>query len=288
MSRPENYFHPVKDLLSSEMRTFLTNHFFRYEKEQTDFLEKTNVVEYYRNHQVLRDIYTNQGYEQAGVPFERIKQNILALANESLTWAGSQSSILLLTTHFIMKNNLNVEKDILLSNIRRQQKKVESQSIDGIPQKMASISDNKNFARFHTSVNNKMMHSNEPQIKSIVDLYSGDSHTFLHTSGNNILLPRHIDPGRECCITFPLFPDYSEYRSCRYYNSFDKDAEPEPIHTVQYNKIRSPILLNNQKIHEIGGDNVDKETLCFQISYNNPYKQVRKILSEKGLLTTTS
>lgn len=287
MSRQENYFHPVKDLLSSEMRTILKNHFFRYEKEHTDFLEETNVVEYYRNHQVLRDIYTNLGYEQAGVPFEKIQRNILALANESSNWAGSQSSILLLTTHFIIKNDLNVEEDILLSDIRRQQKEVESQGIGGIPEKMTSTFDEKNFARFHTSTNNEMLFSNETQIKYIVDLYSGNSHTFLHTSGNNIILPRHIDPGRECCITFPLFPDYSEYRNCRFYNSFDKVIEPEPIHTVRYNKIRSPVLLNNQKIHEIGGDNVDKETLCFQITYNRPYKEVRKILSEKGLLTTT-
>ena len=115
--------------------------------------------------------------------------------------------------------------------------------------------------------------------------YSGEglAIAFLHTWGKQNVLARHIDPGNVGKITIPLYPEYSNYRKLHFYETADYAAQPEPSHTVDYNEIRSPVLINVSKVHEIADSQTD-ESLCIQLTFTKGYKSARKFLSQKGLL----
>lgn len=106
---------------------------------------------------------------------------------------------------------------------------------------------------------------------------------FLHTFGKQNILTRHTDPGNVGKITIPLYPDYGSYRKLHFYETVDREAQPEPSYTVDYGKIRSPVLINVDKVHEIAESQTD-ESLCIQLTFNDGYKKALQSLSKKRLL----
>lgn len=106
---------------------------------------------------------------------------------------------------------------------------------------------------------------------------------YLHTYAKQNILARHTDPGNVGKITIPLYPDYGSYRKLHFYETVDYEAQTEPSHTVDYGKIRSPVLLNVSKVHEIAESQTD-ESLCIQLTFNDGYKKALQSLSKKRLL----
>ena len=139
---------------------------------------------------------------------------------------------------------------------------------------------------FHTINTNNKFH-NHPIVsmcEEIVSMYEGSSWTFLHSPDDSVKFKPHVDPtfNRYCCITFPLSPDYSEYRHTNFY----EDVDPESyLFSVNYGALRSPVLLNLRKFHGVGWE-LPTESLNFQISFKEPYSDVRKRLEKRKLLST--
>lgn len=271
MSRKENYFHPVKNLLDEKTTEWLFKHFRKYEVGYSKDNEKL------RNSDFV-DYYYELGYDADSTSsYERIVRNINTLFDMSYNWNSRRQKI----AFYIQNNDMNVEEAMFKSNLEK--------VIEEYEEVYGKIND-ENTAVFHTVNSNPplFIYDNREMIQKVIDLYEGENAVFLQTKGSGKTLTRHTDPKRKCVITFPLFPEYSEYRDCRYYDSLDTITEPEPKHTVSYKELRNPVLLNTQKIHEIGDDLHDQESICFQIEwYNLDYIDVRKLLSEKGLLTTS-
>lgn len=272
MSRKENYFHPVKNLLSLETKEWLLKHFRKYEAGYFTDNEELHSHEFF-------GYYESLGYKKAKASYERVTNNIKTLVDMSHNWNSRRQQI----SFYIENNDLNIEEEIFSNTLK-----------EVINEHMANYNqttvDNTNMAVFHTIHSNPSLfiNDNKEMIQQIINIYGGEKAIFLQTKGSGKTLTRHTDPKRKCVITFPLTPEYFEYRDCRYYDSLNIVTEPEPKYTVSYKKIQNPVLLNTQKIHEIGDDLSDKESLCFQIEWHNlDYKDVRKLLSEKGLLTTT-
>jgi hypothetical protein len=270
MSRQEKYFHPVKNLLDEKTTEWLFKHFRKYEVGYSKDNEKLYDHEFF-------NYYESLGYKTSKSSYERVVKNIKTVIDMSHNWNSRKQKI----AFYVQNNDLDIDEDIFLKNL---EKVIEEH------ERMYGNTTNENTAVFHTVDSNPplFIYDNREIIQKVIDLYEGENAVFLQTKGSGKTLTRHTDPKRKCVITFPLFPEYSEYRDCRYYDSLDPITEPEPQHTVNYKELRTPVLLNTQKIHEIGDDLHDKESLCFQIEwYDLDYITVRKNLSEKGLLTTT-
>lgn len=270
MSRKENYFHPVKNLLDEQTTEWLFKHFRKFEVGYSPDNETLHDSDYY-------NYYCELGYDADSTKsYERIVNNINTLINMSCNWNSRRQKI----AFYIQNNDMDLEELAFKSNLET--------VIEEYEEVYGKINDD-NTAVFHTFDSNPplFMYDNRNKIQEIINLYGGDKAVFLQTKGSGKTLTRHTDPKRKCALTFPLIPDYSEYRDCRYYDSLDTIAEPEPLHIVNYKMIRNPVLLNTQKIHEIGDDLHHHESICFQIEwYDLDYKQVRKMFSEKSLLTT--
>jgi hypothetical protein len=142
-----------------------------------------------------------------------------------------------------------------------------------------------NFARFYQPDEKYswLDDDTEKVIKELSEFYGCNHIVFLYTNGNGVVLKKHTDPNNSSKITFPLYPDYDTYRNCNFYDSMD---QKEPTYTVDYSKIRSPVLLNVDKIHALEDCKTD-ESLCIQFSYNEKYDESIKFLSNKGLLNTS-
>lgn len=140
--------------------------------------------------------------------------------------------------------------------------------------------------RFHTiNTNNKFYNNPIVSIcEEIVDIYGGSHWTFLHSIDDSKKIFPHLDPtfSRYCCITFPLSPDYSEYRHTNFYENEDPESY---LFGVNYGALRTPVLLNLRKFHGVGWE-FPTESLNFQISFKEPYSDVRKLLEERKLLST--
>jgi hypothetical protein len=146
-------------------------------------------------------------------------------------------------------------------------------------------------ARFHRVFGHEQLASDKELVdvcQSLVDVYGSTplngkpEAVFLHTWGIQDTLPRHIDPGTIAKVTIPLYPDYDNYRELHFFDSMSEEEQPEPSHIVKYNEIRSPILLNPTKIHQIPYS--ETESLCLQLVFYNGYKSAAKYLSNRGLL----
>lgn len=123
-------------------------------------------------------------------------------------------------------------------------------------------------------------------IEKIVERYGADEVCFIY--GRDVSQPYHIhkDPDyvRSCNINIPLFPNYDQYRSTYFYKSKEKSSK---VYEVDYNKIQTPVLLNNKKWHNCGGSpNYKGNSLALQLGYYRRYPEVRAELSQKGLLST--
>jgi hypothetical protein len=154
------------------------------------------------------------------------------------------------------------------------------------------MNDTECFARFHR-VNDHIQFTEDSELMNLLtDLtkaYGGSSINgrpavaFLHTYGKENVLPRHIDPGKIAKITIPLYPDYGNYRNLNFYETTDETKQPNPSHTIDYSKIRSPVLIDVSRVHEIANSQTD-ESLCIQLTYRQGYKEALQYLSNKRLL----
>ena len=147
-------------------------------------------------------------------------------------------------------------------------------------------------ARFHRVFDHAALYEDEELVSCLTHLVETYGTTplngkpeavFLHTYGKDNVLPRHIDPGDIGKLTIPLYPDYDSYRNLNFYESIDEKVQPDPSHTVNYSELRSPVLLNPAKIHEIP-DSVSEESLCIQLIFYQGYENAANYLSKKGLL----
>jgi len=270
MSRAENYYHPVVDILDTETKQLMIDHFHKHEKSHSDHtdadLQGSEFYNYYRT----------LGYADAKVDEDLFKRNIELLMHKSVGWNFRRQ----LVCSFIETNDFSVPRHVLEKVIDDAMVAyAKTQGADGELGK----------ALFHKSASNPPMFNGADSdfLRQLQEMYEADDIGFLKTEGAGKTLTRHRDPGRTCSLTIPLYPDYSQYRHCRFYESFDEVNEPHPIHTVEYDKIRNPVLLNVKKVHEIGDNKYDGPSLCFQFEFQKTdYKQTRKLLSQKGLLTT--
>jgi len=149
------------------------------------------------------------------------------------------------------------------------------------------------LARFHRIADHPQLREDKEimdVLGSLVDAYGTTKvkekpeGVFLHTYGRENVLPRHIDPGNVAKVTIPLFPDYANYRNLDFYETKDENIQPNPSHTVNYSKFRSPVLLNPAKIHAISDSQSD--SLCLQLVFYEGYDVAMKKLSKKGLLSS--
>lgn len=272
MSRQENYFHPVVDLLSDEIKKQLTDHFLKFEKEHVHFKDGIDTSEFYEKYKTL-------GYKDAGAPYDIVKTNIDTVITHSINWNARKHLI----NFYLDNNDLTLPNNKFKENLNRAVRDYEVQQQSD--KKVLDESYGDASTLFHKVGVNPKMFENCALIESVRNLYGGEHAGFLKAKAGGRALTKHIDPARKCVATFPLFPDYSEYRSCNYYETLNSEM---PIHVVNYRNIRKPMLLNVQKVHDIGDELSKKESLCFQLEWNNlDYKQVRKMFSEKGLLTTS-
>ena len=149
------------------------------------------------------------------------------------------------------------------------------------------------FARFYRISDYDQLRNDKEISDLLVDIIDsyGASKTldgspavaFLHTWGKQNVLARHTDPGGIAKITIPLYPDYGSYRNLNFYETTDEREQPNPSYTVNYSEIRSPVLLDVSKVHEIESSQ-SEESLCIQFTFNKGYKSARNLLSKKGLL----
>ena len=136
-------------------------------------------------------------------------------------------------------------------------------------------------ANFHTPIENPDSVTDVQVIDKIVSIYGGDAGVYIHTKGEGDLLSPHKDPVRCSCLTFPLYPSYDVYRHTQFYEEDMATLKCE----VEWNKVRSPCLLNNQQVHGLNNEQKNLHSLCFQISYNSrPFEEVREMLRERDLL----
>jgi len=120
--------------------------------------------------------------------------------------------------------------------------------------------------------------------EEIMDMYEADSWNFIYSEDDTKKFPPHIDPTfhRSCCITFPLFPNYSEFRPTNFYESEDEESY---IMQVDYAKLRKPVLLNLRKYHGLIWEK-PTESLTFQVGFKKDYNTVLKTLQQRNLLST--
>lgn len=235
MSRQENYFHPVAELLSNVEKQSIIDNFY-LNKETYEIEENSENKKYFDDGVILHQLYLNGKQELKNKTFSEFKKML----------------------------GMHKNSEVLFFNPLKEKKA--------------------KFYNLTANVNSKMF--DLPEIKTIEKLYHGKVACFVYTNGNGITIGKHTDDSRNCCLTIPLSPDYSEYRNCYFYENLEDD---KPIHIVNYSKIRSPVLLNNQKIHSVDNKLLSKPTLCVQVIFEpwKKYIDIRKMLSEKGLLTTT-
>ncbi|MDB4351180.1 hypothetical protein OAA34_00540 [bacterium] len=230
MSRKENYFHPVKDLVSDEQKKCLIDHFFLH-KEKYDLL-----------------------------------------VEEGRKWWDEKS--------YLKQVYLDLQKEYGHLNLLQFKEMVKKWDVKIKPVPFNPIED-KNAKFYYRNLYPEMF--NIPEITDIENYYNGKIRNFLYTKGGGITVNKHTDRGRNCCVTIPLVPDYSKYRSCYFYDKYDQE---KATYEVKYSEIRSAVLLNNSKIHSVDNKENDTPSLCVQIIFeaSKKYAEIRKLLSENGLL----
>ena len=152
------------------------------------------------------------------------------------------------------------------------------------PEVASHLNPGDNFSRFYYPDENYTWLDDETLkiLKEIRDFYGTHHIVFLYTKGLGVTLKRHTDPNCSSKITFPLYPNYDHYRDCMFYDTMDQE---EPTHVLRYKDVKSPVLLNVDKLHALEDCKTD-ESLCIQFSYNAKYTESMKFLSNRGLLTT--
>ena len=124
-----------------------------------------------------------------------------------------------------------------------------------------------------------------PLCNELVERYNGSVWTFLHVKAGKGIW-RHADykQTRKCCITFPLYPDYSEYANTNFYDDLTQE---EPSAYLNYGVVRSPTLINVNKFHAV--EKATKDRLAFQIQFfhTSDYKTVRRQMQMNKLLTAS-
>jgi hypothetical protein len=218
MARKENYFHPVKDLITTE--------------------EKKNLV---------------------GV-FDSIRSD-----TNNFVWLVKQSphqTSKLASGDYTMKNQNEVD---------------DHENLDFTK----GFIDSRSFSKLFGSSNANMKICEE-----MCERYGANYWTFLYFEDQSDAFGRHRDGkhGRKCAMTFPLYPDYAEYRNTNFYDSMQQE---EPSATLSYSQVMSPMLINVGKYHEIVKTEINKPSLCFQLMFGDKsYLEVRKMLQQNFLLST--
>jgi hypothetical protein len=284
----EKYFCPVKDLISDEKKLFLRKQFWDYEHTHVEHhivLNLKSMKRHWNNRETVVSLQQRKGYDKAGIGVDFLKEQVDFIMHEAKRWnreygESFRADIIGL---FIESNNLNCTKETLKELLDAFEKKYVSNS--GYIASPKEGANGSVWGRFHTSMSNEKMFENTEEILKLCELYNSNDWCFLHTSGPRTTIAKHVDPLRQATLTFPLEPELEIYRNLNYYESFDDE---EPSHIVDYYKINTCVLLNNQEIHSIEDNDPSmsgKPTLCFQINYfNMTYLEVKNMLNKKGLL----
>jgi len=149
---------------------------------------------------------------------------------------------------------------------------------------------------FHFKMHNHVMNDkfNSVYTKEFCDeiknRYNGDYLNIIYAPDDTQPTVPHWDPKgegmRQCCINLPIDPDYSIYRNTLFYEDEKAARENNPTYTVNYGALRSPVLLNNRKIHSTGNWHLPTSSLAVQICFYAPFAEVRNMLEEMKLLST--
>lgn len=283
-----DYFLPVKDIVSDQEKNYMREKFWSDESnhlEHNVVLGLKELKRHWNNPETIPSLYERKKYGDRGITIDFLKNQIDIILYEAKRWDRITNGKLRgdLIGIFIESNDLNCSKETLLDLLHKFEKNYVVN--DGYITNQNEGEDNKVWGRFHTEQSNPSLFQNAESLYEIANLYGSNIYCFLHTSGSRTSIAKHIDPLRQATLTFPLEPELKIYRNLNYYDSFD---DVEPVHTVDYYKINTCVLLNNQKIHSIEDNDPTlsgKSSLCFQISYfNNSFEEVKDMLNEKGLL----
>jgi len=290
MYEQERYFIPVKDLIPTEVKDVLAERFWAHETHHADHnivLSLREMKRYWNNSENVRDLYNRKNYRAMNANYDLIKQNIWFALHTAKTWERKNSDSFRsdIVGLFIETTNLNIDKNEMTVKLKEFEENYVT-SEEGYTVNQFEGIGNSVWGRFHTSQTNKPLHEETVFIQEFIEEnYGSDDFCFLHTGGPRETIAKHVDPQRQATITFPLEPDLDSYRNLNYYKLF---TDEEPVHIVDYKKINTCVLLNNQEIHSIEDNDpsqLGKESLCFQISYfTKTYGEVKEMLSDKGLL----
>lgn len=143
-----------------------------------------------------------------------------------------------------------------------------------------------NSFKFHNIANNPSFYEIfcKDTLNDIQEIYDGEFMIFIHSTNDTDVFPIHKDPkiSRQCCLNIPLIPDYSEYRPTHFYEDI---TSKEPLLSINYPAIRSPVLMNLQKFHNVGGHDKPSTSLALQVSWRDKtYMEVKAMLANKGFL----
>lgn len=276
------YFTPVKNILPTDYKQYLIDHFWRHESSHQDYRENLSlrdIKRYWRKEENIKTIYDEKGYTD----YQIVKDNIKLIIDKAkyfpkLVNGDMRADIISL---FINAVNLNADRTQMNEFIKRLEDRINLH--DGYT--VSEDVGDQNWSRFHTNETNPAIMNNSEKLTEFANLYKADVWCFLHTAGSGVTIAKHTDPERKATITFPLEPELPIYRNLSYYESFEAE---EPACIVDYNKINTCVLLNNKEVHSIAdGDPSlsNKTTLCFQVSYfKQSYSEVREMLHNDGML----
>jgi hypothetical protein len=130
-------------------------------------------------------------------------------------------------------------------------------------------------------------------IETIVSRYGGDNWRLMVSLNDEHCLPIHKDPkgGPIANCSIPITPDYAFYRPTNFYAEVDDESL---VFQADYNKFKSPCLINMRKFHNAGNHTAERKlgiyngkSVAIQVMYNKPYADVKKFFSSKGWLSTS-
>ena len=284
----EKYFIPVKDLINDETKQYLQKKFWEYEPahmEHQVVLNLNGMKRHWNNEENILGLYGRKNYINAGITVDYLKEQIDTVFLEAKRWVrlSEEKFRADIIGLFLETSDLSCSKEYLKQLLNIFEEKYVF--TDGYVANTNEGADNAVWGRFHTSLTNVKLFENTHNTQEICDLYGSDDWCFLHTSGPRTSVAKHVDPMRQATLTFPLEPELPIYRNLNYYDSFDDE---EPAHVVDYHKLDTCVLLNNQEIHSIEDNDPSmsgKPTLCFQLNYfRHTYEEAKKMLTDKGLL----
>lgn len=276
------YFTPVKNILPTDYKQYLSDHFWRHESSHQDYRENPSlkdVKRYWHKDENIKKIYTEKGYGDYQVVDENIKFIVGKAKNFPKLKNGDMRADII--SLFINGVDLSVDKEQMIVFVQALEDRINLHDGYTVSEDVGDQA----WSRFHTNETNPAIMTDSEKLTEFANLYKADVWCFLHTAGSGVTIAKHTDPERKATITFPLEPELPIYRNLSYYESFEAE---EPACIVDYNKINSCVLLNNKEVHSIAdGDPSlsNKTTLCFQVSYfEKSYSEVREMLSDDGML----